>query len=41
MMKTKTNMRYIKLFIATAFWTLLTVSCDRDLPYPIDEVKKE
>lgn len=40
MMKTKTNMRYIQLFIATALWALLTVSCDRDLPYPIDEVKK-
>ncbi len=33
-------MRYIQLFIATALWTLLTVSCDRDLPYPIDQVKK-
>ena len=40
MMKTKTNMRYIQLFIATALWALLTVSCDRDLPYPIDQVKK-
>lgn len=33
-------MRYIQLFIATALWALLTVSCDRDLPYPIDQVKK-
>ena len=40
MMKIKTNMRYIQLFIATALWALLTVSCDRDLPYPIDQVKK-
>lgn len=39
-MKIKENMRYIQLFIATALWALLTVSCDRDLPYPIDQVKK-
>lgn len=26
--------------MATALWALLTVSCDRDLPYPIEQVKK-
>lgn len=39
-MKIKENMRYIQLFIATALWALLTVSCDRDLPYPLEQVKK-
>lgn len=33
-------MRYIKLFMATVVTALLTVSCDRDLPYPLDDVKK-
>lgn len=39
-MKIKDNMKYIQLFIATVFLTLLTVSCDQDLPYPLDDVKK-
>ena len=39
-MKIKENMRYIQIFIATALLALLTVSCDRELPYPIDQVKK-
>lgn len=33
-------MKYIKLFIATVCISLLTVSCDRDLPYPLTDVKE-
>lgn len=33
-------MKYIKSFIALAFMALFTVSCDQDLPYPLDDVKK-
>lgn len=32
-------MRYIQLFMATVLMALLTVSCDQDLPYPLDDVK--
>lgn len=32
-------MKYIQLLIATVFLTLLTVSCDQDLPYPLEDVK--
>lgn len=33
-------MKYIQLLIATVLLTLLTVSCDQDLPYPLDDIKK-
>lgn len=33
-------MKYIQLLMATVLLTLLTVSCDQDLPYPLDDVKK-
>lgn len=32
-------MKYIQLFMATVLMALLTVSCDQDLPYPLDDVK--
>lgn len=38
-MKLNRNMRYIQLFMATVLMALLTVSCDQDLPYPLDDVK--
>lgn len=38
-MKYCKNMRYIYLFMATVLMALLTVSCDQDLPYPLDDVK--
>ncbi|WP_300702861.1 hypothetical protein [Bacteroides sp.] len=38
-MKFYNNMRYIQLFMATVLMALLTVSCDQDLPYPLDDVK--
>ena len=33
-------MKYIQLLMATVLLTLLTVSCDQDLPYPLEDVKK-
>lgn len=33
-------MKYIKLLIATAFVSMATISCDRDLPYPLDDVNR-
>ena len=38
-MKFYNNMRYLQLFMATVLMALLTVSCDQDLPYPLDDVK--
>lgn len=38
-MKLKKNMKYIQLFMATVLMALLTVSCDQDLPYPLEDVK--
>lgn len=38
-MKLSRNMKYIQLFMATVLMALLTVSCDQDLPYPLDDVK--
>lgn len=38
-MKFYNNMRYIQLFMATVLMALLTVSCDQDLPYPLEDVK--
>lgn len=32
-------MKYIQLLMATVLTALLTVSCDQDLPYPLDDVK--
>lgn len=33
-------MKYIKLIMATALLAVLIVSCDRDLPYPLEDVKR-
>lgn len=33
-------MKYIKLLIAAAFVSVFTISCDQDLPYPLDDVKR-
>ncbi len=33
------KMKYFKTILITAFFGLLSASCDRELPYPIDEVK--
>ena len=38
-MKLNRNMKYVQLFIVTVLMALLTVSCDQDLPYPLDDVK--
>lgn len=38
-MKFDKNMKYIQLFMATVLMALLTVSCNQDLPYPLDDVK--
>lgn len=38
-MKYSKNMKYIQLLMATVLMALLTVGCDQELPYPLDDVK--